>query len=166
MRLTLCGSTRFGREFDMWNSYFTLCGLIVYSIGVRIHGPGKMEVTEGQKRTLDEVHLRKIAASDAVFVIDQGIDFVQLKVSWRSLSPGARLCPSYVGSSTSHEVSFARKLSKPVYMASEWDWGGLIEGCSGDPSLAFRTVFGSVLEAMDQFTLENPSRTKNSSDSK
>jgi hypothetical protein len=91
-KITLCGSTRFAKEFDKWNARFTLQGHLVYSIAIPVHQPGS-EVSPQQKHVLDEVHLAKIAASDEIFVLDVG---------------------GYVGESTRREIAFAKQNGKRI----------------------------------------------------
>ena len=101
MRLTLCGSTRFRKEFDLWNANLTLMGHVVYSLGMfgkEASDQGKpnenIEVTEDEKRHLDMVHFAKIDNSDGVVVLN---------------------VHGYVGESTKREVRWARMKGKQVF---------------------------------------------------
>ena len=76
--VTLCGSARFEELYHYWNERLTLAGYTVFSLAVfpSQKPAGKSWYTEEQKQELDAAHMRKIAASDAVFVIDgRRIDF-------------------------------------------------------------------------------------------
>ena len=89
--ITLCGSTRFKKEFEEQNKRLTLEGNIVISVGLFGHS-GDI-ITEDQKIMLDEIHKRKIDLSDEIFIINVG---------------------DYIGSSTWNEIQYARKHNKPV----------------------------------------------------
>ena len=98
--ITLCGSTRFRREFEEANKRLTLAGNIVISVGLFGHG-GDAEVWEGMdegsltrtKEMLDDMHKRKIDMADEIFVINVG---------------------RYVGDSTRSEIAYAEAHGKPV----------------------------------------------------
>ncbi len=98
--ITLCGSTRFRREFEEANKRLTLAGNIVISVGLFGHG-GDAEVWEGMdegtltrtKEMLDDMHKRKIDMADEIFVINVG---------------------GYVGDSTRSEIAYAEAHGKPV----------------------------------------------------
>lgn len=93
--VVLCGSTRFGEEFEKQNWRLTLERKIVLSIGVLKHAPVGHHLGEalGMEDLLDELHLRKIDLADRVFVLN--VD-------------------GYVGESTGREISYARSLGKPI----------------------------------------------------
>lgn len=94
--ITLCGSTRFKKEFEEQNKRLTLEGNIVISVGCFGHSGD--EITEGQKIMLDEIHKRKIDLSDEIFVIN--VD-------------------GYIGSSTQNEILYAINKNKVVqYLVS------------------------------------------------
>ena len=90
--ITLCGSTRFKKEYEEVNARLTLEGNIVLSCGVFGHSNG-VELTEDQKNMLDSIHLRKIDLSDEIFVIN--VD-------------------GYIGSSTSKEIEYTKNNNKPI----------------------------------------------------
>lgn len=90
--ITLCGSTRFKDEFDQMNSKLTLEGNIVFSCEVFGHSINR-EITEDEKRMLDEIHLKKIDMSDEIFVINKD---------------------NYIGESTSKEIAYAKNTGKAV----------------------------------------------------
>jgi len=90
--ITLCGSTKFKKEYEEWNKKLTLEGNVVLSCGVFAHADD-IELTDEQKRMLDEIHIRKIDMSDEIFV---------LNVDGR------------IGESTQCEINYARKKGKKV----------------------------------------------------
>lgn len=89
--ITLCGSTRFKKEFEEQNKRLTLEGNIVISVG--IFGHSGDVITEEQKKMLDEIHKRKIDMADEIFVINVG---------------------DYVGESTFNEILYARSKNIPI----------------------------------------------------
>lgn len=97
-RITLCGSTKFKREFEAINKQLSLEGHVVYSVAFFAHAD-KVELTEQQKKTLDEVHKRKIDNSDVIFVID--VD-------------------GYIGDSTSGEIRYAHDNGKAVFYLHDY----------------------------------------------
>lgn len=89
--ITLCGSTRFKKQFEEQNKRLTLEGNIVISVG--LFGHSGDEITDEQKKMLDEMHKRKIDMADEIFVINVG---------------------DYVGSSTLSEIEYARENNKHI----------------------------------------------------
>ncbi len=92
----LCGSTRFYKQFQEANLRETLAGKIVLTVGGFMHNPdahGGHEITDEQKVTLDELHLRKIDLADEILVIN--VD-------------------GYVGESTTREIHHAHETGKKV----------------------------------------------------
>ena len=97
MKITLCGSARFEPQFKDVNERLSLAGHVVYSLAVYPSDKGGKDwYSEEQKSTLDAVHLAKIDASDAIYVI----------------APGG-----YVGESTQREIDYARKQKKKLLCA-------------------------------------------------
>ena len=102
MIFTLCGSTRFPDAFAVANMHLSAMGHVVIGLGMLGHADEPRgaryltsdgdETTPG-KRGLDELHLRKIGLSDAVFVVNVA---------------------GYVGSSTQREIAYARATGKAV----------------------------------------------------
>lgn len=101
---TLCGSTRFPDAFALANMHLSRLGHIVIGLGMMGHADeprGARWLTAGGdestavKQQLDQLHFRKIDASDAIFVVNVG---------------------GYVGSSTKREIAYAREHGKDV----EW----------------------------------------------
>lgn len=99
MRLTLCGSTRFLDLYRDWNARLSKAGHVVYSVAVAEHGGDRL--TDADKDLLDLVHLMKIQASDAIFVLDGPVDG-----------------KPYVGASTRREIAWARLNGKGVFWFS------------------------------------------------
>lgn len=95
--VTLCGSTRFKDEINATNARLTLEGKLVISLGVFGHTdmPDRDWTTGGSgvKRTLDDLHKRKIDVADRIFVVNPG---------------------GYIGESTRGEIAYAERLGKPV----------------------------------------------------
>ena len=98
--ITLCGSTRFKKEFIEAQKRLTLEGNIVISVGLFGHS-GDSEVWDGMdegtlsktKEMLDDMHKRKIDMADSIYVINVG---------------------GYIGASTRSEIEYAEKHGKIV----------------------------------------------------
>lgn len=90
--ITLCGSTKFKKQFEQTNAYLTLQGNIVISVAFFEHSEG-IEITKEQADLLGTLHLRKIDLSDEVFVID--VD-------------------GYIGESTRKEIEYAEEQGKLI----------------------------------------------------
>ena len=98
--ITLCGSTKFKKEFLQVQKELTLNGNIVISVGLFGHS-GDNEVWENMddgtltrtKKMLDDMHKQKIDMSDEIFVINVG---------------------GYIGESTKNEIEYAESLGKKV----------------------------------------------------
>lgn len=97
-KITLCGSTKFKREFEAINRQLSLEGNVVYSVAFFGHAD-KVPLTPEQKATLDEVHKRKIDNSDGIFVIN--VD-------------------GYIGESTYSEIEYAAKSGKFIKYLSDF----------------------------------------------
>lgn len=101
---TLCGSSRFPDAFHLVNAHLSMQGHVVISLGLFGHADqpqgARFLTSDGDESTkekvqLDQLHLRKIDVSDAIFVVNVG---------------------GYVGSSTKREVAYAQSTGKLV----EW----------------------------------------------
>ena len=98
--ITLCGSTRFKKEFMEVQKRLTLEGNIVISVGLFGHS-GDNEVWDNMdegtltktKAMLDDMHFKKIDLSDEIFVIN--VD-------------------GYIGSSTRAEIEYTKMTGKTV----------------------------------------------------
>lgn len=100
--VTLCGSSRFPDAFQLAEMHLSMRGHVVFGLSCYGHADiptGAQFLTkdgfEGhpEKTTLDQLHMRKIAMSDAIFVVNPG---------------------GYIGSSTKREIAYARSLGKAV----------------------------------------------------
>ncbi len=116
-KITLCGSTRFRAEYELWNKRLTLAGFLVYSVSGFGHSGDAF--TEEEKTRLDQIHLAKIDASHAIVVINPG---------------------GYIGESTRNEILHAEWSGKKVFYT---DGGGptvykLRTGPDGVSSLRYR----------------------------
>ncbi len=98
--VTLCGSTKFKKEFMEVQKKLTLEGNIVISVGLFGHS-GDEEVWENMdegtltktKEMLDDMHKRKIDMADSIYVINVG---------------------GYIGESTGSEIEYARNHGKII----------------------------------------------------
>lgn len=93
MKITLCGSSRFKKEWIDVYFALTKAGHVIYTMAVFGHADG-VEHSEEEKTKLDLVHLAKIEESDAIFVVN--VD-------------------GYVGESTRREVQWAALRDKEIY---------------------------------------------------
>ncbi len=98
--VTLCGSTRFKKDFEAVQKKLTLDGFIVISVGLFGHS-GDSEVWEGMdegtlsetKVMLDDMHKSKIDLAEAIYVVNPG---------------------GYIGSSTWSEICYAFMTDKKI----------------------------------------------------
>ena len=103
--ITLCGSTRFKKEFMEVQKRLTLEGNIVISVGLFGHS-GDDEVWDGMdegtvsktKEMLDDMHKRKIDMADSIYVINVG---------------------GYIGDSTRSEIVYAKEHGKGILYLEE-----------------------------------------------
>lgn len=91
-KITLCGSTKFKSEYELWNKRLTLAGFLVYSVAGFGHRGDTF--TAEEKERLDQMHLAKIEQSHAIVVIH--VD-------------------GYIGESTGREIDYAHEHDKDVY---------------------------------------------------
>lgn len=91
--ITLCGSTKFKKEFIEAQKRLTLEGNIVISVGMFGHAGDEEVWQKKTKIMLDDMHKRKIDLADEIFVINVG---------------------GYIGSSTRSEIEYALKTNKLV----------------------------------------------------
>lgn len=90
--ITLCGSTKFKKQFEEANAALTLQGNVVISLGFFEQSEG-MTITSEQAALFEQIHYRKIDLSDEIFVIDVN---------------------GYIGESTAKEIEYAKKHGKSV----------------------------------------------------
>ena len=88
--ITLCGSTKFKKQFLIEQKRLTPEGNIVISVGLFGHSGDNEVWSENIKEMLDE---RKIDLADEIFVIN--VD-------------------NYIGESTKSEIQYAQITNKPV----------------------------------------------------
>ena len=93
MIVTLCGSTKFKKEYEDIAKDLALQGHTVLSVNMFGHADN-IELTAEQKLILDNEHKQKISISDAIFVINKD---------------------NYIGESTFSEIDWAQRLGKQVY---------------------------------------------------
>ena len=93
--ITLCGSTKFKKEFIKVTEELTLQGVVVISVGLFGHADSKFDtvITPEIKKMLDNLHLQKIDMADQIFVIN--VD-------------------GYMGESTRNEIEYAKKQNKVI----------------------------------------------------
>lgn len=99
--VTLCGSTRFKKEFEEIQKRLTLEGNIVISVGLFGHS-GDEEVWENMnegtktqtKMMLDDMHKEKINMANGIFVVNP---------------------KGYIGESTWSEICYARMVCKEIH---------------------------------------------------
>lgn len=91
--ITLCGSTRFKKEYLEVQKQLSLKGNIVISVGLFGHTGDEEVWRPGVKEMLDDMHLRKIDLADEIFVINVN---------------------GYIGESTQREIAYAKANGKIV----------------------------------------------------
>jgi hypothetical protein len=95
--ITLCGSSKFKKEFDMINKEETMNGNIVISLGIFGHYEN-IDFTIEEKEMLDRIHKKKIDLADEIFVINVN---------------------NYIGKSTKSEIEYAKRKNKKIrYLVS------------------------------------------------
>ena len=94
--ITLCGSTRFLKEFNMVSLELTLSDYIILSVGAFLHSDSDLKdrITEKDKERLDALHKEKIEMSQSVVILNKN---------------------GYVGQSTTSEILHAISLRKDIY---------------------------------------------------
>ena len=90
--ITLCGSTKFKKQFEQANAALSLQGNIVFSVAFFEQSDG-FEISDEQAELLGTIHFGKIDLSEEIFVID--VD-------------------GYIGSSTRKEIEYATQKGKAV----------------------------------------------------
>jgi len=106
--ITLCGSTRFKREYEIVNRELELSDWAVFTVACYYHQEKSPELREWilrNKRKLDSLHLAKIDLPQAIVIIDVG---------------------GYIGKSTKSEIQHAKKRNKPIYLWSDDSWRKLL----------------------------------------
>jgi len=98
--ITLCGSSKFKKEFEEENKRLTLNNNIVISLSFFEHSGDKISI--GEKIILSEIHLEKIKISDEIYIINVN---------------------GYIGKSTQKEIDYAKSLNKKIRYFSIDDLG-------------------------------------------
>ncbi len=96
-KITLCGSTRFKKEYELINRLLTMQGNLIYSVAFFGH-LDCLTLSKEDKEHLDRMHKLKIVHSDAIFVINVG---------------------GYIGDSTKSEIEYALGIRKEVRYLSD-----------------------------------------------
>lgn len=93
--VTLCGSTKFKKEFISVQKELTLKGYIVISVGMFGHADDdyNIVITDEIKSMLGDMHKRKIDMADEIFVINVN---------------------GYIGESTKSEIEYACRMGKEI----------------------------------------------------
>ena len=94
--ITLCGSTKFKKEYLEWQKKLTLEGHIVLTVGCWPHTDGD-KISPEQKEMIDKLHLCKIDLSDEIYVINP---------------------KGYIGESTKREIDYAMAHEKCVWFTT------------------------------------------------
>lgn len=91
--ITICGSTKFKDQHLAVQERLTMEGHIVLACGVYGHADG-IQISNEEKKMLDEVCMAKIRMSDSIFVVNP---------------------MGYIGESTTNEINYAKELGKDIY---------------------------------------------------
>ncbi|WP_078380694.1 hypothetical protein [Sutcliffiella halmapala] len=97
--ITLCGSTKFKKQFREAEATLTYQGNIVLSLGF-FDQSENIILSKEQEVLFEQMHFRKIDMSDEIFVID--VD-------------------KYIGKSTRNEIEYAKRKDKVIRYYSETD---------------------------------------------
>ena len=90
--ITLCGSTKFKKEFEEIMLAESLKGHIVFGPAGYNHADN-LKLLSRQKELVDQIHLDKVAISDEILVINKD---------------------GYIGESTKREIEYAECMGKKV----------------------------------------------------
>ena len=97
MIITLCGSTRFKKWFEVIESRLSYLGHVVLNVSSYSHYYN-LTLDEDTEHMLETLHKWKISISDAIFVINKN---------------------GYIGKSTASEIEFAKLFNKKIYYLEE-----------------------------------------------
>jgi hypothetical protein len=122
--VTLCGSTRFKKEYEDELARLTLEGKIVISVGLLGHHTG-LDMESQVKKDLDTLHLRKIDIASRIHVINglrtrckQCLEWSDTRWSCHCMA-GQEKKP-YIGDSTRSEINYAMNNHKAItYMVEQ-----------------------------------------------
>ncbi len=90
--ITLCGSTKFKKEFREVEAILALKGNVVLSLNF-FEQSDNISLTKEQFSVLEKVHQRKLDMCDEVYIIDVN---------------------NYIGESTKNEIKYATEQNKPI----------------------------------------------------
>ena len=96
--ITLCGSTKFYKEFDRVCYELTLADYAIFTIGTMLNSDKRLDQSKETLERFKMLHYSKILMSDAIFVVDVN---------------------GYVGDDTQSEIDFAFENGRLVYKLSE-----------------------------------------------
>lgn len=96
-KITLCGSTKFKKDFELVNMWLTLNGILVYTLSCFAQSDGH-SFSQSDLDILELVQYNKIESSMGVLIID--VD-------------------GYVGKGTKKEIAFAKDRGKNIHYLSE-----------------------------------------------
>jgi hypothetical protein len=91
--VTLCGSTKFKKSFDLMNFILTLNGVMVLQPGCYAHADNII-ITAEEKEKLDILHFKKIDISNVIIIINEN---------------------NYIGESTQKEINYTIQNNKIIY---------------------------------------------------
>lgn len=123
MIITLCGSARFEKHFKIWNEVLSLAGHEVFGLSAypSDYAGVKSWYSDEQKIILDQVHKRKIDASDAIVVLN---------------------VHAYIGDSTMSEIDHAFAKGKKVYPLENWAKGNGVDDMHHQSLHADKLAYG------------------------
>lgn len=102
--VTLCGSYRFTSEFNMITEAFTRAGILTLIPALlNINFENMPVLTENEIKKLHDIHYMKIDMSDAVIIINTGIDKDE-----------------YIGDDTAREINYAGAKNKSIIYLSDF----------------------------------------------
>ena len=90
--ITLCGSTKFKKDFERIAFNLTLQGVIVINLAIFTHSDD-LCLDETTLNRLTDMHKQKIKMSDGIYVINKG---------------------GYIGENTKKEIEYAKSLDKTI----------------------------------------------------
>jgi hypothetical protein len=135
IKVCLCGSSRWPREFESATEAETRAGKIVLSVGLFGHQQG-IDMQGDLKKMLDNLHLHKIIEADEVLVLNRPVVECQDcgYLDERLTAVECRSCRSLllrrynrIGESTAREIAFARSRGKRVRFRYEFKGDDMFE---------------------------------------
>jgi Zn finger protein HypA/HybF involved in hydrogenase expression len=151
IKVCLCGSTRWPREFESATEAETRAGKIVLSVGLFGHQQG-IDMQGDLKKMLDNLHLHKIVEADEILVLNRpvvecldcgSLDDRLTAVECQECQSGRLRRYNRIGESTAREIAFARSRGKRVRFRYEF---------RGKYHVASATFFKSSSSRAGRFT--------------